>query len=118
MIDHLFQATSTFHDTQIEGQIELNAAHEIFEGHFPERAVLPGVCQLYIVRHLVAHHLKQRLRCLEIKEVKYLHAVLPQESPILDVQLKLNFEQEGRITVQGSIMSQNVQMTKIKATFV
>ena len=46
-----------FTDLQTEGNIvktdiELNAAHTIFKGHFPDQPILPGVCMLQMVKEV------------------------------------------------------------------
>ena len=42
----------------IEAKIELNASHQIFDGHFPNNPITPGVIQLQIVKELLEFHLK------------------------------------------------------------
>ncbi|KAB6403026.1 3-hydroxylacyl-ACP dehydratase, partial [Bacteroides xylanisolvens] len=31
-------------------QIELNPAHTVYQGHFPEHPVVPGVCLLQLIK--------------------------------------------------------------------
>ena len=45
----------TFTALQLEGDmvttnIELNAAHSIFKGHFPGQPIVPGVCMMQMVK--------------------------------------------------------------------
>jgi len=40
-------------DKQLSAQIRLNPNHEVYRGHFPQQAVVPGVVQLQIVKELL-----------------------------------------------------------------
>lgn len=104
-------------DTRLEAEVRLDAAHPIFAGHFPGRAVLPGVCQLQMVLELTRRHLQRPLRCRAIRELKFLDPVLPPQDAVLRIVLVLTRSDDGSVGVQGIIGSGGVQKTKIKATF-
>ena len=113
MLDNLFQYT--FHG---EGaHVVLNPQHSIFEGHFPERAVLPGVCQVWIVRRIASQMAGRELRCQSVKEVKFLSPILPQEVQELDVRVKLT-PQDAGVQVQASLWVGEQTMMKIRATYI
>ena len=52
-------------------ELRLNPEHAIFRGHFPEKAVVPGVCTLSIVREQLERFLGCRMRFASIKECKF-----------------------------------------------
>lgn len=33
-----------------EATIDINPAHEVFKGHFPDNPVMPGVCMMQIIK--------------------------------------------------------------------
>lgn len=103
--------------TQLEAEIRLNDAHPVFEGHFPGRPILPGVCQLQIIKELVEKHLGKRVSIRSIRDLKFLSPVLPPDDNRLRISLSLAPGVDSSIIVRGSISAQSVQKTKIKATF-
>src|SRR5690606_39459978 len=45
---------TTVEDNQLEVKLNINANHEIFEGHFPGNPITPGVVQLEILKELLS----------------------------------------------------------------
>ncbi len=118
MTENLYTHTFTVREDQhLEATVRLNAAHPIFEGHFPQRPVLPGVCQAAILRQLLGEHLSRRLSCESVREIKFLRPILPAE----DRELKILADwlsEEGKLKVKAVIVSEDEVKTKIRATFV
>ncbi|WP_295938479.1 beta-hydroxyacyl-ACP dehydratase [uncultured Alistipes sp.] len=103
--------------TRLEADISLNAAHPLFEGHFPGKPVLPGVCQLHIVKELIELHTGRSVNCRSVRELKFLSPIVPPHDILLRINFILNMTDNG-IILQGTISTGDVQKTKIKATFV
>lgn len=61
-------------------EVELNPEHEIYKGHFPEQAVVPGVCTLTIIRECLSKALGKDLVFDSIKECKYISALIPEKT--------------------------------------
>jgi 3-hydroxyacyl-[acyl-carrier-protein] dehydratase len=90
----------TVHELNLEGnqasaQIELQAQHPIFGGHFPGEAVVPGVTMIRICEELLSLALKKQYRIKESKTIKFLSVINPELDSILKVyfQLKQDAEQ-------------------------
>lgn len=60
-------------------EVELFADHPIYEGHFPQQAVVPGVCTLTIIKECIGKILSDNVTFNSIKECKYVSALIPQE---------------------------------------
>jgi 3-hydroxyacyl-[acyl-carrier-protein] dehydratase len=58
-----------------------------FKGHFENQPILPGICQLELVRAVVARGLTQQLALIQVKSVKFLHVVKPDEEIELKVEI-------------------------------
>lgn len=43
-------------------QIELNPAHTVYQGHFPEHPVVPGVCLLQLIKECAENIRQQKLQ--------------------------------------------------------
>src|SRR4051812_12546436 len=63
-------------------QVKVNAAHEVFQGHFPEQPVLPGVAMVYLSRLLTQRVFDGRTLTLkDSSQIKFLSLVDPRKTP-------------------------------------
>ncbi|CAN5173028.1 3-hydroxyacyl-ACP dehydratase [soil metagenome] len=70
----------------INAIIHLNKDHAIFQGHFPDNPVVPGVCLMAITKEVLEQVLEMSLALKEAKSVKFLGVVNPNEQAVLKVQ--------------------------------
>lgn len=103
--------------TNFEAEVSLDDTHPLFEGHFPQRPVLPGVCQMHLVKALVERHTGRKLDCRTVREMKFLSPVTPPRDLRLRIVARLTTDNDS-VAVQAIISAGEVQKTKIKATFV
>ncbi|MAX80087.1 MAG: hypothetical protein CL843_07920 [Crocinitomicaceae bacterium] len=88
-------------ESEIELDIQLDQEHEIFKGHFPQQAVLPGVCLIDMLTEILSEHLNKPLQLTEASAVKYLRMVTPDKDS--NLKLKLIFDQqESGVALQAS----------------
>ncbi|MAM28303.1 MAG: 3-hydroxyacyl-ACP dehydratase [Flavobacteriaceae bacterium] len=76
----------------LQVQLQLNANHKIFKGHFPDHPVLPGVAMLQIIKELSASHFKKSLFMKAAQRVKFINLVAPQQHNTL--VFNLAFQQD------------------------
>ena len=50
-----------------------------FQGHFPEKKILPGVCQLQCAMSLVEERMKRQVVLREAVMVKFFHPIEPDQ---------------------------------------
>lgn len=67
-----------------------------FQGHFPEKPILPAVIQLAIIRCIAEKALRHSLLVLEYSRAKFKAMIQPDQ----EVQIQLILE-ECRTTIQG-----------------
>ena len=86
LLDSLFKLRnlSQNEDNQIEAAIDLACGpdsppggHPIFRGHFPGRPILPGACQVELVREVLNLALKKKYRMVRARNIKFLAVVDP-----------------------------------------
>lgn len=94
-------------------EIELAENHPIYSGHFPEKAIVPGVCTLAIVSETLSHALQKEVHFSEIKECKFISALFPSKN----LRLKLDFSLKDN-TIKGTLCQKNEGqiVLKLKAT--
>ncbi|MDR1346124.1 MAG: hypothetical protein LBK03_05435 [Bacteroidales bacterium] len=79
-------------------RVALNPQHVIFRVHFPQKAILPGICIIEICKELLSNKLNINLTLQEAKNVKFLHIIEPQYNSILDFLFHTQLEAENLIT--------------------
>lgn len=102
-------------DSSIRYDILLDASHFIYQAHFPEEPITPGVCIIQIAKELMENHLHQMLSIKTLKNVKFLNVISPVEIP----QVTFEFEKiiidnhTKTIKMQSQILSEEVLLAKL-----
>lgn len=103
------EETSTF-------KITLNSEHPIFEGHFPEKSIVPGVVQLEIIRELLSLSVRKEVKLKTMNNCKYLAFIEPQSCG--ELLIKLNFsKKEEDYAVNTTISNETTSFLKMKGVF-
>lgn len=105
-----------FTENQVLAKISLNPDHEVYEGHFPEQPVVPGVIQLQIVKELLEKAVDQKLTLNEMAFSKFLNMIVPLNSPTLAVLIDLNLK-ENYYSFSAVIKNEEIIFTKGKGKF-
>ncbi len=86
---------------------------ELFKGHFPQKAIVPGVVLIEAVRQAAAIALNQKVTIKEIKQVKFKGLVLPDEVITIDFTIK----EDGSIyVVKANLKLSDEQKAKMQLT--
>ena len=67
--------------------IAWNAAHPIFEGHFPDQPVVPGVCMMQTVQELLSAAVGKELLVEKASNMKFLNMIDPRQAPQVTVEI-------------------------------
>lgn len=97
-------------------QLELNADHEVYKGHFPGQPVLPGVCSMQIVKECVEKIKEKELRYSQIQTCKFLSVIDPKADNQVELAIILADGENGSISLQADIIQKQQPVTKLKAT--
>ena len=62
---------------KITATVVVNKHHEIFNGHFPGQPVVPGVCQVLMVKEVFVDFVKKDLQLVSSKSIKFLSVIDP-----------------------------------------
>lgn len=96
--------------------ISIDAKHHIFEGHFPNNPVTPGVVQMEIVKELTGDAIGNSVGLNAMSNCKFLAILNPEENPCVEVQLKITTE-ENDIRVNAIIQNKNGAFLKMSAVY-
>lgn len=101
----------------IVATIKLNPDHKVYNGHFPDQPVVPGVIQLQIVKEVMEESLGKKLFIGNIQRVKYLKPIVPSNTPQLVFTIIIKETDEQKIGSNVSIGLNDSIFTKAKIEF-
>jgi 3-hydroxyacyl-[acyl-carrier-protein] dehydratase len=94
-----------------------NAAHPVFEGHFPGRPVVPGVCMMQTIQELLEKLLQQKVVLKKASNMKFLNMIDPVVNPQVEVSLQYKL-QENEMKVTAALKYEALTFMKFQGTFV
>ena len=99
----------------IRAIISINPHHKIFEGHFPEKPVVPGVCLVQIILELIEKSIQKKTRLTTADAIKFLSVMTPKENELIEVTIQYSTVGND-LLVNASIFSGPLIFFKLKAT--
>jgi 3-hydroxyacyl-[acyl-carrier-protein] dehydratase len=85
--------------------VKINALHPIFDGHFPQQPVVPGVCTMQLVKECASDILGKRIRYSSISSCKFISAIVPSDE-LVEVNLVMASVNvfQAVVSLGGSVM--------------
>jgi len=115
--DFFIQKNNESSDGKINSQLELNAAHKIFSGHFPGQPVVPGVCMIQMVKEILESSIGKKTRLVKSDHAKFLAMIDPRVHSAINATIKYSESEEG-IAVTASLFKDEIVFLKLKAVFI
>ena len=121
-MEHLLQNFYSISNLQTEenkiaATIALNPSHEIYKGHFPEVPVVPGVCQMQLVKELLSEVLKKDLVMQTAENMKFMAVINPMINASLDVKIDFKTTSENIVKINASIFYEALVFFKFSGSF-
>ena len=101
----------------ITATLIINGTHKIFEGHFPGKPVVPGVCMMQMVKEIAAMALERDLQLIKADELKFLQVIDPLENKEIKMQVQYNEASERVVNVSASLVKESLACFKFKGSF-
>ena len=96
--------------------IELNPAHPIYKGHFPQISVSPGVCLVQTIKEILMKKFQEKLVLSEGNNIKFLSMINPKESN--QFQIDFMVEQiDNKLDVNANFINNARIFVKFKGKF-
>ena len=105
-------------DDKISYNIKLDVNHFIYQAHFPDEPITPGVCIIQIAKELLEDYLAKRLKIYLVKNVKFLSIISPITTPQISCIFdKIMAEKESSTyRVQVHLQSNDTPLAKLSFT--
>ena len=87
----------------------------LYQGHFPGQPVVPGVCTLQIIKESAEQIASQPLQYVQIASSKFLSAINPLETPLLQLFIRLEKTEEHLFKLQAEGICNGKEFIKLKA---
>ena len=97
----------------VKAKIAINEHHKIFEGHFPGKPVVPGVCMVQIILEIMENIVEKPVRLTESDSIKFLTVMSSKENKEIDVSINYTTE-PGRFLINANLFSGPVIFFKLK----
>lgn len=102
------------HANAISCSVTFNAAHAIFNGHFPNQPVVPGVCMLEIIKELLQQQIGAQLTLRHAGNVKFLQLITPGVEPVFNISWK---HSETGYSINASINNGTTVLFKMDGAY-
>ncbi len=97
--------------------ISINSEHPIFEGHFPGQPVLPGACQLQILKDILQTMLNIEIQLVTAHQLKFLSVIDPRQAGVLQMDITHQTTAPMQLTVTAALLNDGVSCFKFNGVF-
>jgi 3-hydroxyacyl-[acyl-carrier-protein] dehydratase len=105
-------------ETEIWAELYINSNHKIFEGHFPNQPVVPGVCMMQMVKEILEQVIGKETNLVQAADMKFLAVINPLENNLINASIKYAADETGAINIAASLFKDELVHFKCKAKFV
>lgn len=98
-------------------KIKLNAAHDIFKGHFPGDPITPGVCVIQIIKELSQQIINAPLTMVSASNIKFVAIINPELTPDLVFTIEVSESDDAGIRVKATTSFGDTIALKLSCTY-
>lgn len=103
-------------DQTIEAIIAINKKSTVYEGHFPLRAITPGVCQVLMIKEILEGELGTELFLSGAKNIKF--TAVHEPGKVKEINARISYAQNGnRVNVDGRLYKDETVYLKFRGEF-
>jgi 3-hydroxyacyl-[acyl-carrier-protein] dehydratase len=104
-------------EESIKADVQINADHEIFKGHFPQQPVLPGACMVQMLKEVLQKVNNCNLEFHKGSNIKFISLVVPGGNNMLTFHIQAKSNSEGFLSVNSTLFSQDIASMKFSGTY-
>jgi 3-hydroxyacyl-[acyl-carrier-protein] dehydratase len=110
--------TLTFEENVLEAGISIDPKHAIYEGHFPNNPVTPGVVQLELVKEILGTHFNRPIQLKTLSSSKFLAILNPVQTPDAQIKMTVNEQEDQSLKVSGQISTAEGVCLKFSGVYI
>jgi 3-hydroxyacyl-[acyl-carrier-protein] dehydratase len=103
--------------TEIWAELIIHSGHKIFEGHFPNQPVVPGVCMMQMVKEILELVIGKETNLVQAADMKFLAVINPHENNLIQATIKYTADETGAVNVVASLYKDELIHFKFKGQF-
>ena len=104
--------------TEIWAELLINSNHKIFDGHFPNQPVVPGVCMMQMIKEITEEVVGKETNLVLAVDMKFLAVINPLENNLIHASIKYTTDESGAINIVASLFKDELVHFKFKGQFV
>jgi 3-hydroxyacyl-[acyl-carrier-protein] dehydratase len=104
-------------ETEIWAELRIQAGHKIFEGHFPNQPVVPGVCMMQMIKEILEQLIGKETNLVQAADMKFLSVINPLENNLIHASIKYAADETGAINIVASLFKDELVHFKFKGQF-
>lgn len=79
----------------------------IFNGHFPQHPVVPGVCMFAMIKELLEQQLETDLQLVSCRNMKFLNMIDPDQTPHVDAEVNILKKGDDHLDIQARLYNRD-----------
>lgn len=111
---------SVISTTELDGEfitkVKINKSHELYQGHFPEAPVTPGVILMQLFKEEAERRTSLKLQLNTAANVKFMAVVNPNICEVVTIQSSI-ISEGGIIKLKGIAKQNDCVSLKINASY-
>ncbi|MCG8581703.1 MAG: hypothetical protein MI866_17395 [Bacteroidales bacterium] len=104
-------------ETGFVAELTLKTDSPVYQGHFPQMPVTPGVCQVQMLKEVLSEQLKADYQLMKARDVKFLNLINPNESNVFLLDVGIKPIDDSSINVTALMHSDDTKCMKVRATY-
>lgn len=118
-LDTLYTITDlAFGDGNFEANLSIDPEHDVFRGHFPGQAIMPGVCLISIVKKIAEAIAGREMQLQQATNIKFLNIIDPFEHKGLRLKGSYRADKKEEMNISASIQDTKTIFFKFKGVFI
>lgn len=101
----------------VSAEVTLNPEHRIFNGHFPENPVVPGVCMMQMIKEILQVARNKEFILAESSNIKFMNILNPDENRKVRFIHEITREAGGEVKLKSTIRNQETVFLKFAGSF-
>jgi len=104
--------------TGVDYIIEFNPEHFIYQAHFPDHPITPGVCIIQIIKELLVEIVQRNLFLKKIDNIKFLNVINPLENREVTFSISLSLNEDDTHKISAVVYHGENRFAKLSMLFI